>query len=235
MYVPILIRAPPKTRQADKLKRETNAAGFVDAVSHSLCKLVVALGDHSNTYFASYITSSALVAIPIPAALTSAASLAATPVPAPDPTPKPKSHLIQRFLRLILGYTALPGWYGVDEDESEMTLGFWYLLQESLWSADYDGEQEWGEHGPQDSGSGSGSRGQDDRDGGTPGDHETHEKNRWTVIRAVFGELVQVLRRKVVWPEKQALDGWGRGECFVLCFLYLGIWWSGVLAERREF
>ncbi|KAH7905355.1 armadillo-type protein [Hygrophoropsis aurantiaca] len=200
----------------DKILEASLKSGFVDAVSHSLCKLVVALGDHSNTYFASHITSSALVAVPIPTAHSSAAPLAATPISAPsNPTPKPKSHLIQRFLRLILGYTALPGWYGVDEEESEMTLGFWYLLQESLWSADYDGEQEWGEHGPQDSGSGSGSRGQDggdDRDGGTPGDHEAHEKNRWTVIRAVFGELVQVLRRKVVWPEKQALDGWGRDQ-----------------------
>ncbi|KAF8762018.1 ARM repeat-containing protein [Rhizoctonia solani] len=34
-----------------------------------------------------------------------------------------------------------PGWYGVDEEESEMVLPFWYLLEEALLDADYVGDQ----------------------------------------------------------------------------------------------
>ena len=33
--------------------------------------------------------------------------------------------------------TGLPGYYGVDEEESEMTLGFWYLFQKALWDKDH--------------------------------------------------------------------------------------------------
>jgi hypothetical protein len=33
----------------------------------------------------------------------------------------------------MLFYTGFPGYYGVDEDDSEATLRFWHLLQESLW------------------------------------------------------------------------------------------------------
>ena len=79
------------------------SAGVVDDISHSLCKLLVALGEHSISYFAANITT--------------------------PPT--------QTFLRLLFSYTSLPGHYGVDEDESEMTLSFWYLLQEALWTAEY--------------------------------------------------------------------------------------------------
>ena len=44
-----------------------------------------------------------------------------------------------------MAYTGMPGYYGVDEEQSEMTLGFWYLFQESLWSIgpdEYDDEEE---------------------------------------------------------------------------------------------
>ncbi|KAH7927601.1 ARM repeat-containing protein [Leucogyrophana mollusca] len=153
-----------------RILQSSLSSGFVDGVSHSLCKLVVALGDHSNTYFASNITSPVTVAI----------------------TPQTRSHLVQSFLRLLLGYTGLPGYYGIDEEESEMTLGFWYLLQESLWSADYNS--------------------QDEEDENAPPKVEEREKDQWAVVTAVFGELVHVLRRKIVWPEKSVLSGWAKDQ-----------------------
>ncbi|EGN94778.1 hypothetical protein SERLA73DRAFT_171188 [Serpula lacrymans var. lacrymans S7.3] len=143
-------------------------AGFADALSHSFCKLLVALGDHSNSYLASNIVSSVYV-------------------------PRTRAHLVQNFLRLILGYTALPGYYGVDEEESEMTLGFWYLFQESLWSVEYDLEE--------------------DEEGNRQPPQETDkEKEQWAVVKAVYSELVQVLKRKVIWPDRTVLSGWGKDQ-----------------------
>ncbi|EJD43963.1 ARM repeat-containing protein [Auricularia subglabra TFB-10046 SS5] len=71
-------------------------------LSHALCKLLAALGDHSVAYLAARLS-------------------------------EPR---VQAFLRLVLGYQALPGYFGADEDESELVLPFWYLLQEALWNAD---------------------------------------------------------------------------------------------------
>ena len=48
---------------------------------------------------------------------------------------------VQNFLNMLLRYTGFPGIYGLDEEESEMTLGFWYLLQEALWAADYETDE----------------------------------------------------------------------------------------------
>jgi hypothetical protein len=48
-----------------------------------------------------------------------------------------KGHLVLTFLKLLLSYTLLPGYYGADEEESEMVLGFWYLFQEVIWSTNY--------------------------------------------------------------------------------------------------
>lgn len=132
--------------------------GFVDETSHSLCKLLCALGDHSTMYFASTLPS--------------------------PPT--------QTFLRLMLGYTGLPGWYGVDEEESELCLAFWYLLQESLWTVDFVSDREPSK----------------DSDG-----WERSEEKQWEVAGEVYDELVQVLRRKVMWPEEEALTRWTRGSC----------------------
>ena len=47
-------------------------------------------------------------------------------------------HLVQKCLDLLLRSTGLP----VDEDASEMTLGFWYLFQQSLWSVEYEDQAE---------------------------------------------------------------------------------------------
>jgi hypothetical protein len=85
--------------------------------------------------------------------------------------------LVQAFLRLALSFTALPGSYGVDEEESERVLGFWYLFQEALWSVEF-GDQ-------------------------------TREKEMWELAKAVYAELVAVLRNKVRWPTPPS--GWAKG------------------------
>ena len=43
-------------------------------------------------------------------------------------------------MKLLLVYTGFPGYCGIDEEESETTLPFRYLLQESLWEATYPNE-----------------------------------------------------------------------------------------------
>lgn len=138
--------------------------GFVDPVSHSFCKLLVALGEQSTSYFAANITSRATVS---PSGLT-------------------KSYLVQAYLRALLSYTGLPGYAGLDEDESEITLAFWYLFQESLWTADYHPDF--------------------DEDGTGPSGLEGEQA---AVTQALYLELVQVLRRKVVWPSDSS---WPKGE-----------------------
>ncbi|KAL1943353.1 hypothetical protein VTO73DRAFT_4428 [Trametes versicolor] len=154
-------------------------AGFADDISHSLCKLLVALGDHSAMYFAKNIAAPAQVK-PI-----------ASPVPLPSPLPT-LSHLVQNFLKLLLQYTALPGYYGVDEEESEMTLGFWYLFQESLWNVDYGFDV--GE------------------DGDAGNEAEERDRDMMPVAKAVYSELVTIVRRKVVWPPRAVLNGWNRDQ-----------------------
>jgi len=79
--------------------------------------------------------------------------------------------LVQAFLHLMLSLTALPGSYGIDEEDSERTLGFWYLLQESLWAVEFPPESE-----------------------------ATREKEMWALAKAVYAELVAALRTKVRWP-----------------------------------
>ncbi|KDR78193.1 hypothetical protein GALMADRAFT_65460 [Galerina marginata CBS 339.88] len=144
-------------------------------MSHSLCKLVVALGDHSTSYIATNIASS----MPVPTG--------------PTTPPTTKGHLTQNFLRLLLAYTGLPGYYGVDEEESEMTLGFWYLFQEALWSTDFYIEE-----------------GGDDRSPVPPDTSEAGEAKQVVVAKAVFSELVKVLRRKVAFPPPGS--GWSRDQ-----------------------
>jgi len=146
-------------------------AGEASELSHSLCKLIVTLGDHSNTYLATNVTSQQPVA----------------------GSPHTRSQLVQSFLRLLLGYTGLHGYFGVDEEESEMTLGFWYLFQESLWSVEYD-------------------EGDDERGSVPPADVE--ESNRLALVNAVYVELVRILRGKVAWPPQNILSGWPKGGSF---------------------
>lgn len=86
---------------------------------------------------------------------------------------------VQTFMRLLLGYTGLPGWFGVDEDDSDTCLPFWYLLQEALWNADF-GDQP---HIPQ-----------------------------MSVAHQLYTEVVDVLRRKVTWPNAAQLKAWTKGQ-----------------------
>lgn len=75
-----------------------------------------------------------------------------------------------------------------------MTLGFWYLFQEALWSTEFyfqEGEDE--------------SIALPDK-----------ENDQVTVAKAVYSELVQVLRRKVVFPP--AGHGWAQGIYFLYWF-----------------
>lgn len=44
-------------------------------------------------------------------------------------------------MNIMLGFTGFPGYFGMDEEESELTLGFWYMLQESLWEADFPDDE----------------------------------------------------------------------------------------------
>jgi len=158
------------------------AAGNDDMteIFHSLCKLLVGLGDHSTKYFADNIAS--MVTLPT------------TP-------PTTRGHVIQRFLRLMLAFTGLPGYYGVDEEESELTLGFWYLYQEALWNTEYfteDPETERSSIPPEEAGT-------------TNGDFQ-----QMRLAKAVYMELIKVLRNKVVFPPPGS--GWSKGS---EAFLYL--------------
>lgn len=176
-------------------RADCGAEGFADTVSRSFCKLLTALGDHSTTYFASNIASTASPSPVLPELIT-----------APLPS---KSRLVQTFLRLLMAYTGIPGYYGADEEESEMTLGFWYLFQETLWSTgpDYDDESE------------------EDPSSRLNGE-------QWSVSRAVYSELIQVLRRKSVWPPKSVLQGWPRGALVRLMSLPHGLTFSYLRPER---
>ena len=94
--------------------------------------------------------------------------------------------LVQAFLRLALSFTAMPGSYGVDEEESERVLGFWYLFQEALWNVEFvasDNDQQQ--------------------------EQQAREKEMWELAKAVYAELVAVLRNKVRWPIPPS--GWVKG------------------------
>ncbi|KAG6828197.1 hypothetical protein H0H92_008816 [Tricholoma furcatifolium] len=153
--------------QGRKIVEATLQSADVDETSHSFCQLIVALGDHSTAYLAANLASSTLV------------------IPAPSPSgtaglpTKTRGELSQSFLRLLLAYTGLPGFYGADEEESEMTLAFWYLFQEALWNTDYYIEQNDEEVEP----------------ATVDGSAEVQG-----VAKAVYSELVRVLRRKVAFP-----------------------------------
>lgn len=150
----------------------TLQSGIVEEVSHSLCKLLCALGDHSTKYFAVNIASSTVVA----------------PPPNISGQPQTKGYLSQLFLRLLLAYTGLPGYYGVDEESSELTLGFWYMFQEALWGTDYYGDDE-------------------EEENPAPGALD----EQGVITKALYVELVRVLRRKVTFPPPGS--GWQKGTC----------------------
>ncbi|PFH48182.1 hypothetical protein AMATHDRAFT_66058 [Amanita thiersii Skay4041] len=154
---------------------KTVTTGDVSPISHSLCQLLVALGDHSTSYIAANISS------PTPV----------TPLFSPQSVhsiTKTRGHLAQNFLKYLLAYTGLPGYYGVDEEESEMTLGFWYLLQETLWTTDY--------YIPEDQ--------------NEPTNSDRNGPEQITLAKAVYIELVKILRRKATFPAPGS--GWTKDQ-----------------------
>ncbi|KAG5640713.1 hypothetical protein DXG03_007470 [Asterophora parasitica] len=165
--------------RGSKIVENTLGLGDVDDISRSFCKLLVALGDHSTSYIASYIVSPTPVVPLVP-----------PPIGTPEAPPKTRAQLTQSFLRLLLAYTGLPGYYGVDEEESEMTLGFWYLFQEALWSTEYyisEGQEQNSDAAGLDAGA-----------------------DAQAMAKAVYSELVQVLRRKSAFPPKG--NGWSKDQ-----------------------
>ncbi|KAG8802127.1 hypothetical protein FRC17_006479, partial [Serendipita sp. 399] len=188
------------------------AEGTPNPISSSFCRLLCALGDHSNVYIAKRLIK---------------ASQASTGGNQGGLEPR-----IQEFLRLMLLYTGFPGFFGTEEEDSESTLGFWYLLQESLWEAGEEEEEAndisslintesikalqtviedvvdgvnnldymMDEEGPMKS----------------PIDGESQIKkaetgDRMKMARMLFSEAVTILRRKVTWPtpgQVQEGGGW---------------------------
>ncbi|KAK0237224.1 armadillo-type protein [Armillaria nabsnona] len=147
----------------------TLRSGLVDEVSHSLCKLLAELGDHSTPYFARSIASKTRVD-----------PLEAYQSVVPNPSGKTKGQLTQRYLRVMLDYTGLSGYFGADEETSELTLGFWYMLQEALWDLSAD----------------------DNR--------ETNDGDPNVIAKAVYVELVKILRKKTTFPPRG--HGWSKDQ-----------------------
>jgi len=125
-----------------------------------------------------------------------------------------KGSVAQAFLRLLLAYTGLPGYFGMDEEESEMTLPFWYLFQEALWSTDFyisrDGDGD----------------GDGDGDEEVVASKEDVHAAQVGMAKAVYSELVRVLRRKVVFPVQG--NGWSKGSLVVPFFICCLLIWLGV-------
>lgn len=161
----------------------------VGEIGKSLCKLIAALGDHSAMYLAANLASRAVISLP--PAFTGGGALAAAAA-----SGKTRAELVQGFLKSMMMFSGLPGYYGVDEDESEFTLGFWYLFQEALWATDFymEADGAFGDAPPAPDGS--------DSRAGT--EHEAIG-----VSKIVYEELVKVLRRKVTFPGAGA--NWSKG------------------------
>lgn len=133
-------------------RHQAEADGDVDDVTHSLCKLLAALGEHSTGYIVANIASTRPVSV------------------AQDKT---KGALSQLFVQAMLAFVGLPGHFGIDEETSDQALAFWFELQESIWDGD-DGDE-------------------DQQEGGG-------EAEKMVVMKAVYVELVKVLKRKVTIP-----------------------------------
>ena len=192
------------------------AEGSPNVISTSFCKLICALGDHSNGYIANKLYKASLQS-----------QLGQSDAPNLEPR-------VQEFLRLMLLYTGFPGYYGVDEEDSELTLSFWYLLQESLWEVGEGGEDEWADQLNSETNKliqnaiNTVNASVLDPDGGMGSsiDYEsevpTSEKqDGMGLARVLFSEAVTTLRKKITWPSPahmQANGGWDAGKC--QCFLH---------------
>jgi hypothetical protein len=149
-----------------------------DENANALCKLLVALGDHSSEYFALNIASTR----PAAPAYNPVMEISSSALPT-------RAQLVQNFMRLMLAFTALPGFYGIDEEESEMTLGFWYSFQDALWSAELSEEDQ---------------------------AYQSSGNGMMDVSKEVYAELVGILRNKVRWPAGKL--SWQKGP-YCCCLL----------------
>lgn len=143
---------------------------------------------------------------------------------------------VQEFLRLLLIYTGFPGWYGIDEEESEVTLNFWYLLQESLWEVggvdEEEGEElDWAEVLNRQTGDAlkdvvknlgeqeivdvdqmqsDGTAAPPTQSGGSKAD------DGMAIAKLLYGDVISALKRKITWPSPagmQASGAWDAGKC----------------------
>jgi hypothetical protein len=131
-------------------------------------------------------------------------------------TPYITKHLseppVQTLLNLLLTFTSLPGYFGVDEEESEITLSFWYRLQEEIWNTDYNLREH---HSYAD----------DELDqsdlfavaavaAGTTSDKALTAEGEvlWKLSQNVYRELIKYLKVKVTWPPKEQLQRWMKDQ-----------------------
>ena len=102
----------------------------------------------------------------------------------------------------MLAYAGLPGYFGMNGEESELTLQFWYILQEALWTTDFY----------QDGANAIADDVSDPSQGPDGTVAPTRPSPQVEVTKAVYRELVQVLRRKVAFSPSG--NGWSKGELF---------------------
>ena len=106
---------------------------------------------------------------------------------------------VQGLLRLLLGFQSFPGYYGVDEEESELVLPFWYLLQEALWDASPSAAADQSFEELED---------EPPTTTGVPPHLDTADLD---IAQALYTEVVAVLRRKATWPPQDQLRSWTKG------------------------
>ena len=122
---------------------------IVDEVTLSLTKLLADLGEHSTTYLAKHVASNEFV----------------------SPEQRTKGQLIQTFLHILLSLSSFPGYFGVDEEISDLCLSFWYLFQEALWNADDSTTKP-----------------------------VSNEDEKQAVVKRLYVRVVKALRGKAMWP-----------------------------------
>ncbi|KAF9116104.1 hypothetical protein BGX27_004902 [Mortierella sp. AM989] len=115
------------------------------------------------------------------------------------------------YLEMMMGFAGFPGYYAEDEQISDLTLNFWYVLQESL-----------SELQPDDSGDDIG-RGQESMEGDrhvtlssvssassiTGLNQQTHQAIKEASVQ-VYIKLTEVLRKKLEYPVQKEWLTWAR-------------------------
>lgn len=106
------------------------------------------------------------------------------------------------YLNMMIGFVGYPGYFGADQEISEIPLNFWSDLQESM----VDAEDLFG-----------GGAGKDEEelvDEEEAARREEKEEEQRRVKEAaslVYRKLVEVLRMKIEYPEEEEWAGWTKG------------------------